>query len=178
MRVLNEDIARKANFEDHCTGRLWEGLFKSQALLDEAALAACMVYVDLNPIRAKLANTPEQSDYTSIQKRIKAALNDGQPKPLIKFNGNPRKHMPKGLDIMLTALEFINVEQLHKKKSTLLSFHLSSVISDLVLNRIAIICINTARCGITNQKYMARQLRTLKYILLGNSAYRSATNSK
>lgn len=30
-----------------------------------------MAYVDLNPIRAAMANTPEQSDYTSIQEGIK-----------------------------------------------------------------------------------------------------------
>ncbi len=70
MRGLNHDIACRANAEDNCTGHFWEGRFKSQALLDEQALISCMAYVDLNPIRAGMADTPEQSDYTSIQQRI------------------------------------------------------------------------------------------------------------
>jgi hypothetical protein len=72
MGRLNEFIARAANNEDKVKGRFWESRFKCKALLDDAAIAAGMVYVDLNPIRAGLAATPEESDFTSIQERIRA----------------------------------------------------------------------------------------------------------
>ncbi len=73
MRILNQSIATQANQEDNCTGHFWEGRFKSQALLDEAALAACMAYVDLNPVRANIAITPETSSHTSVKERVAQA---------------------------------------------------------------------------------------------------------
>jgi len=76
MKLLNENIAKEANKEDKVTGSFFESRFKSQALLDERALLTCMVYVDLNPIRAAMAQTPEESDYTSIQERISKKSSD------------------------------------------------------------------------------------------------------
>ena len=70
MRALNEPIARRANKEDNCTGRFWEGRFKCQALLDQRAILACMAYVDLNPFRALGKIDLQTSAHASLKTRL------------------------------------------------------------------------------------------------------------
>lgn len=77
MRCLNEWVARRANREEQCTGRFWEGRYYCQRIADAGGLLACMIYVDLNPVRARMVDRPEDSGYTSVRQRIE--LREKQP---------------------------------------------------------------------------------------------------
>lgn len=127
MKCLNEYIAKRANIEDNCTGHFWESRFKSQALLDERALLTCMVYVDLNPIRAGIATSPELSDFTSIQERIKS-----KNSKLFGF-GHGDKELPYSLSAYLDLVDCTG-RAMHAKKRGYIPPELPHILERLKLN--------------------------------------------
>lgn len=82
MKALKEPLARLANREDNCKGTFWEARYKSIAILDEEALLATCAYIDLNPVAAGIAKTPEASKHTSIKQRVDHARKNGALKLL------------------------------------------------------------------------------------------------
>ncbi len=89
MKSINEPIARRANAEDEVKGHFWEARFKCQLLQREADFLSAMTYVDLNPVRAKMAQGVSTSKHTSVQARFQAIRNDPQEahKPLLPIVG-------------------------------------------------------------------------------------------
>ncbi len=94
MRCLNETIAHRANEEDNCSGRFWEGRFKSQALLNEQALLSCMAYVDLNPVRVGIAESLDESEFTSIEQRVKEIVLSPESLVISRKKGQKIKDNP------------------------------------------------------------------------------------
>ncbi len=54
MQAVGRRYVRHFNDGQKRTGTLWEGRYKSTLIQTERYLLACMVYIDLNPVRAAL----------------------------------------------------------------------------------------------------------------------------
>jgi putative transposase len=52
MQAVGRSYVRTFNNAQGRTGTLWEGRYRSTLIQTERYLLACMVYIDLNPLRA------------------------------------------------------------------------------------------------------------------------------
>ena len=101
VKLLNQRIGRAANREDNCSGHFWQGRYTATRLLDEASVLACCLYVDLNPIRAAIADSVESQPHTSIARRLQAARQGDNDKP----NPPSSRQTPDDVE-RLTAKDF------------------------------------------------------------------------
>ncbi len=114
MRSLAEPISRLANKQDDCTGRFWEGRFKARRIVDEAGLLACAMYVDLNPVRAAMAESPEQARHTSAYDRHKAAK--GQTIDSAAFDLKPVPREEAAKEIREIPVDALRAKRRQKKR--------------------------------------------------------------
>ena len=131
MRCINEPIAKRCNQEDFVRGHFWESRFKSQALLDEAAALTCMAYVDLNPIRASIAKSIEESEHTSIKKRVESLTETALQNTVRAIAGNVKNRtMVLKLKDYIELVEWTGQAIVYPNKASLPS-KLSATLSHL-----------------------------------------------
>ena len=139
MRSLNEYVSRRANQEDECKGRFWEGRFTCQTLLDESAVLACMAFVDLNPVRSGLVERLEDIDHTSMQERIELRRDSSGSAAWLCPIGDESPDGGKGLlPIMLDqyiALIDWTGKQLRLDKPDTVPDHLAILLERLEINK-------------------------------------------
>lgn len=136
---INEKVARRANTEDNRTGRFWESRFNSQAILDDEALLKTLVYVDLNPIRAGIAETPENSPHTSIFHRLHS-----ESKDLSRFLDNYSPKLENGEEdscysIPISLPDYLELldwtgREVHSEKRGSIDRNLPAIFSRLEMN--------------------------------------------
>jgi REP element-mobilizing transposase RayT len=181
MKCLNEPIARIANKEDGCTGHFWEARYNSQALRSEAALLSCMAYVDLNPIRAKMDDTPETSRHTSVKERITQSLNLADNiaeiiqaqglnhfsmslKALLNFEGNVKDEKQEGILFSLPDyMELVDTTGriIREDKRGAIPLHLPPILDRLGIDRKTWLA-NVTGFEKVYQKRFAKKRRCLK----------------
>ena len=58
MQAVGRSYVRRFNQRHGRSGTLWEGRYRSTLIETERYLLACMVYIDLNPVRAGIVTEP------------------------------------------------------------------------------------------------------------------------
>jgi putative transposase len=79
MKALGQRYVQYLNRRHRRSGTLWEGRFRSCLVESEAYLLACQRYIELNPVRARIAAQPEEYPWSSY-----SALAHGAPNPLVQ----------------------------------------------------------------------------------------------
>jgi hypothetical protein len=111
MRLLSQKIGSRANRDDNEVGKFWQSRFKGVKLLDEASILACAAYVDLNPIRAAIAETLEGSLYTSAQQRVLELQSKAASKGRVKGQATKRGGRGVGLKSIAGSLSPVGLNE-------------------------------------------------------------------
>jgi len=91
MRSLQSSFARWYNLTFDRRGRFWGDRFKSTLLENEQAVLDCLLYIELNPVRAGICERPE--DHETSSAFLRAVRKDRWLVPLPELTGHDRRSM-------------------------------------------------------------------------------------
>jgi hypothetical protein len=75
-RFLKQPLSVFVNKLENCSGTLFQGRFKSVAVIGFQALLNVAIYIDLNPVAAGIVDVPEAAEYTSFRSRFENAISN------------------------------------------------------------------------------------------------------
>jgi len=117
MRQVNSNYAIYFNKKYNRSGHLWQGRFKSYYVLDEQYLFTLYRYIEQNPIKAKIAQTVGEYEFTLIATLLNPKLSviecaeHSQLKTLLKEEGI-LEHLE--LELTTDEMEYLKKEQTRK----------------------------------------------------------------
>jgi putative transposase len=69
MQGLNSSYTAYFNYKYRKVGHLWQGRFKSKVIVKDRYVLDCINYIELNPVRVNLVETPYTYQWSSYQER-------------------------------------------------------------------------------------------------------------
>ena len=69
MQCLHRSYTAYFNNKYNKVGHLWQGRFKTKIIAKDKYLIQCIAYVEQNPVRANLINSPEEYEFSSYSER-------------------------------------------------------------------------------------------------------------
>ena len=77
MKRVAGRFTRYMNQKYHRRGTLWEGRFRSAVVVGERYLLAVSRYIEMNPVRARMAGHPQEYGWSSYRAHAKGEVDDG-----------------------------------------------------------------------------------------------------
>lgn len=81
MKRLAGRQTRFVNAMERRSGSLWEGRYKVSPIDTDSYLLSCCRYVELNPVKARMVESPEDYSWSSYAMRVGLAGNDWLDEP-------------------------------------------------------------------------------------------------
>jgi hypothetical protein len=108
-KFLKQPLAALVNKLEGKSGTLFQGRYKSIAVIGMRALLNVCIYIDLNPVAAGIVSLPEQGEHTSFRLRFENAIKcsglPGLVDDFVKCKINPENSAYAEHNLWLLAIE-------------------------------------------------------------------------